>query len=484
MPSLLARRGKGLDAQRSLLLALAQASPALSPALRAFILSYATVVGPRIFNIVIRVTRHHNRARQLPVAVKHVLLSALAINELPIFWAALLASSVSLSKLTESIVRYITKSSKHTRLSAFIAAMIASGYTLRWHQNLIRRTPAVQKEEEVPTDRPVKHEHERGRTIDNTLFVFSSAIDYLFRHSLAVASAKRKVPDIVTIDLYTFVMSSAVVMYAWFYYPSRLPRSYNHWITKFADMDTNLLEALRKIKSGEIVYGKDTGQAHLLEEGCAKVGLPIEYGDPAKTVPIPCELVHANSTKNCELHAAWRFSRAFKSAFLIYAPLNLILLLRRGRLDRRKALIQALLSSCRSASFLGMFVALSWYSVCFTRSRIGKYVFPKIHPTKWDNTLGPALGCLMCGWSIVLELPQRRGDLALFVAPRALGAFFPTDFDRFHRYVERVVFSAAYAVVFSAAFSASVVRDGRDVKLRGVFGNAMMAVLGRRRKGL
>jgi len=67
-------------------------------------------------------------------------------------------------------------------------------------------------------------------------------------------------------------------------------RSYNKWITGIAEADTRLITTLRRIRSGEFVYGKETGQAPLLQSLCEDLGLPRVWGDPAVTKRIPCEV--------------------------------------------------------------------------------------------------------------------------------------------------------------------------------------------------
>ena len=96
-------------------------------------------------------------------------------------------------------------------------------------------------------------------------------------------------------------------MWSWFYLPERLPRAYNHWISKIANIDSRLVLALRLASHGDFVYGEDTGQGTLLTGLCQHLGLPEEYADPAKKVPIPCELYHCGTGKSCEYHALSRF---------------------------------------------------------------------------------------------------------------------------------------------------------------------------------
>ncbi|OOO14867.1 Cytochrome c oxidase assembly protein ctaG [Aspergillus oryzae] len=111
-------------------------------------------------------------------------------------------------------------------------------------------------------------------------------------------------------DSGVFAASAAVVMWAWFYLPERLPKSYGKWIGEVAKVDSRLIEALRRARRGVFVYGKDTGQAPLLESMCKDYGWPIEWGDPSKTIPIPCEMVHMSCGPNCEKHAVSRYYTA------------------------------------------------------------------------------------------------------------------------------------------------------------------------------
>src|SRR6187402_2367657 len=99
-------------------------------------------------------------------------------------------------------------------------------------------------------------------------------------------------------------------MWAWIYSPDRLPRSYNKWI-KSAAVDDRLLVALQRCRWGEIKYGTETGQAHVLQDMCKDYKWPLQWGDPAKTIPYPCEIVHMGAGPNCEIHAIKRFFRSF-----------------------------------------------------------------------------------------------------------------------------------------------------------------------------
>jgi hypothetical protein len=179
---------------------------------------------------------------------------------------------------------------------------------------------------------------------------------------------------------------------------------------------------------GRICLGKDTGQAPLLQSMCRDYGWPLQWGDPAKTVPIPCEIVHMGTGPSCEKHAAVRFGRAFKFALATYLPLQLLL---RMRSPSVRALQQALGDAARSSAFLGTFISIFYYSICLSRTRLGPKLisYDKITPMMWDQGLCVGAGCGMCGWSILIEAERRRQEVALFVAPRAAATFLPRRYD-------------------------------------------------------
>jgi hypothetical protein len=279
-----------------------------------------------------------------------------------------------------------------------------------------------------------------GRTLDLTLFSFvraASIVTYsvwnrwTHRRKAQRGSISRLeslLPRIA--DSGVFAGSAAVVMWAWFYCPERLPRSYAKWIGEAASVDERLIEALRRVRRGEFVYGKDTGQAPLLESMCKDYGWPTVWGDPAKTTPIPCEMVHMGCGASCEWHAISRFMRAFKFAALTYLPLQLLLRMRSK--PHSEAITRAVKDAMRSSSFLALFISLFYYSVCLARTRLGPKIFDhkSVTPMMWDSGLCVGAGCFTCGWSILLENTSKRQEIAFFVAPRAAATLLPRRYDR------------------------------------------------------
>lgn len=258
-------------------------------------------------------------------------------------------------------------------------------------------------------------------------------------------------------------------MWAWIYTPDRLPRSYNKWITSAAAVDQRLLLALRRVRYGEIKYGLETGQAPLLQNMCKDYGWPLKDGDPVQSIPYPCEIVHMGTGPNCEYHALSRFARSFKWAFSTYLPLNLLLA---ARNPSKKRFANALKSSARSSAFLGTFIALYYYGICFTRSRAGPRILGTSPSACQQIDSGTCVGggCALCGWSVLIENPAKREELGLFVAPRALATLFPRRYPMEHQWRETLAFAASTAVVFTCVHE-------KPARVRGVLGKLLHRVL-------
>jgi hypothetical protein len=247
-------------------------------------------------------------------------------------------------------------------------------------------------------------------------------------------------------DVTMFCASCFVIMFSWFYYPHRLPKSYRKWITKAASMDDVLVEALLLVRQGKLVYGEKGPYHDMLCDLSTTYGLDRSCGDFSKSVPIPCALVHKNQFTSCEMHALWRFYRGFITAMTIYIPLNAVLSLA-GRKSWKQMTRKVVVSSTRSSAFLGMFIMLNWYSVCLVRTRLGPILFPNATKQQLEDTYGPGLGSLTCGLSSLLETRSRRGELALFVAPKAVTAVLPEGFCMVHRKLETTLFAVSFAVL-------------------------------------
>jgi len=278
-----------------------------------------------------------------------------------------------------------------------------------------------------------------GRTLDLTLLAAVRAADILVtsawqrrKSPSARGPRSRMFEDYIERSTLPaiFALSSSLIMWSWFYSPSSLPSAYNTWISSAANIDIRLIEALRQCRYGNFVYGKDTGFAPLLQSMCKDLKYPPQWGDPAKTIPIPCELYHSGSGPSCEWHALERFWKSWQFAMRMYLPLNILMLFRRK--PSKRSASRAFSEASRSSAFLAGFIALFYYGVCCARTRIGPKLFSSktVTPMMWDSGICIGTGCFMCGWSILLENASRRQEIAFFVAPRALGTIIPRRYYR------------------------------------------------------
>jgi len=182
---------------------------------------------------------------------------------------------------------------------------------------------------------------------------------------------------------------------------------------------------------------------------------PASYGDP-KTGRIHCDLVHDGLPGGCEGNAFRRFSKGFAQAFLIYLPVHLLppLIFRRKKIldNPLDSSIHIVKAAMRSSAFLAAFIALTWYGVCLTRTRVGHQIFG-IDQTRLDRTMAPLMGCIMCGFSILIENKHRRGEMALYVAPRAIYSLMERMLGphRTGRSWEKMAADASEMVIFSGA---------------------------------
>ncbi|KGQ08581.1 hypothetical protein BBAD15_g6096 [Beauveria bassiana D1-5] len=432
--------------------------PALRPVIRAYVLGYASAVAPRLLTLAVQhfLKLRRNSAQLLPadpedeptflVGARHILRSGFDPQRFPTFCAVLVAGT----------------------------SLLHVGTAPRRHSTA-RRT---KREEEV------RCRQMAGRTIDLTLFAATRAADVIVGELWAQRRSRRQLANKWTkaeaftqymADPLVFVSSCALIMWSWFYYPDSLPRGYQKWITSAAQVDTRLIEALRRFHFGALVYGRETGQAGLVGDMCDDYGLPRRWGDPVTQIPLPCEIVHMGCGPSCEYHALSRFVRSWKWSMYTYLPLALALQLRKTSSSApaaRRALLRALSSAARSSAFLACYITLFYYGVCLARSRVGPLLLGTSTPTRQllDAKLCVGTGCFLCGWSVLVETAGRRKDMGLFVAPRALGTLVPRQYPKEKQWRETLVFAASTAVVFTC-----VLENPRRV--RGVLGGVLGYVL-------
>ncbi|KAJ5907410.1 hypothetical protein N7495_000092 [Penicillium taxi] len=464
----------------------------LKPILRAYALVYLSSITPRLVTFIRQLRNKDESTKEKLQRFVQILAGPLRINSLPTFCGILVGGSTLLPVLLYRICTWIVAglskgniriSQKGDRLIRFVTAFFSAWFSFQLlnRNRVIARDVSIEgalsnsedlsKTPANPLQRPQLELV--GRTMDLTIFTVTRALDVASCIAWNRWYRRRKAQNRWTViesavpglaDAGVFAMSAAVVMWAWFYLPETLPRTYKNWIGGIANVDERLKKALVLARQGNWIYGQDTGQGSLLGSMCKDFNMPDEWGDPARTIPIPCELVHMGHGPSCEKHAVSRFVRTFKVACATYIPLQIVLRLR--RIKTPAALIRAISEAGQSSAFLASFVALFYYSVCLARTRLGPKIFGSetVTPMMWDSGLCVGAGCLMCGWSILVEKARRRQELALFVAPRAVATVLPRLYDKKYQYRERFLFA------LSAAILLTCLHEKNSYMVRGVFG--------------
>ncbi|KAF9015167.1 hypothetical protein BDQ17DRAFT_1340598 [Cyathus striatus] len=290
------------------------------------------------------------------------------------------------------------------------------------------------------------------------------------------------------LDAFVFWACSARIMWCFFYQPERLPRSYVKWINTMANVDQRLLAALRYIRAGSWSYRRGSAiHRNLLQNLAEDLGYPHSWGDPSilpafggpqtlhiwKAISVngrdgiggmPCEVVHGGVGSNlqlshsCTANMIIRGINAYIEALAIYIPVHFLPALATNprTLLRPHRIITVLLGAFRSAAFLSSFVSLYWYGVCLSRSLVLARLLPHISHDFWDGPYGCMLaGSLMCGSSIWIENGRRRGEIALYVLPRAVRACLPRlwlkNINPVPRILERMSFILSISYLLTSA---------------------------------
>ncbi|KAK6201368.1 uncharacterized protein RJT21DRAFT_120422 [Scheffersomyces amazonensis] len=420
------------------------------PSARAFMFAYIYVVLPKLVDHGIRLVKNKN-FKEVLVRYWKVMVNAIHPHKFPMFAASLVAGINVLEPIIyEMLQRWSGLSSPESVLffATLVSAFVSAGVSFPRYQTHILN-------------------YGRYYSLDLTLLLATRALD------TALSSTLYKVisPGISQYgDVLLFVASCTPIMFSWFYHPESLPPAYRQWITSAANMDDELIEALKQIKQGNLVYGEHGPHDDILNPICDRYGKDPSEGSFVTNLPISCELVHAYKTSNCELHALWRFTRGFTFALKVYGPLNaLLLLFPNKRVSFLHRVMKSIKSTARSSAFLGAFIGLYWYAVCLSRTRLLPVLFPNTPRTRFDDTIGPSAGAFLCGFSSLLETAQRRKELALFVAPRALGTFVPSTPSAINLKLESLVFSVSLAIL--VAYSRN-----SPAKVRGIFGKGLRQV--------
>ncbi|MQL68582.1 hypothetical protein Taro_000815 [Colocasia esculenta] len=208
------------------------------------------------------------------------------------------------------------------------------------------------------------------------------------------------------------------VMYAFVMRPESLPRSYQDFILKTGPVAEVVYRAVRNGCRGCPV-DVDSLAAYLSDKKESK------FVDLVEHPPIiPCSIIHPD-TRSCLAHNAVATSTTFRKTFPLYFSLTLVpfVVLHLSKVllelclsfvviqfmeNPPRTLWNAIKGSVRSTAFLSVFVGAFQAVICIHRKLATK-----------DHKLVYWLAGGIAGLSVLLEKKPRRGELALYVLPRA-----------------------------------------------------------------
>ncbi|KAG5635571.1 hypothetical protein H0H81_010756 [Sphagnurus paluster] len=223
------------------------------------------------------------------------------------------------------------------------------------------------------------------------------------------ASTKENIGRILTsrIDALVFWACSARIMWCFFYEPQRLPKSYVKWIAALANLDARVIQTLRLIREGSWSYVRGSEQHLGILTGLSKeLGHNPLWGDP---IALP-------AYGGAAADEAWKALGVGNRRGVGGLPCELahflpVIITRPQALLKPHRVLNSLFGAARSATFLSAFVTFYWSAVCITRSGIFAQLLPGISHDFWDG-------------------PYGRGEMALYVLPRALRACLPNSWVR------------------------------------------------------
>ncbi|KAI9042859.1 uncharacterized protein KD926_004925 [Aspergillus affinis] len=230
---------------------------ALKPILRAYALGHISSTAPRIISWLQRLWKNELDHKQKLKELSLVLRNSLRLESFPTFCGLLVGGSSILPHLCLHILQRASRalgsraatlnSAKSLRLIRFIATLVSAWFTF----GLLNKKPialpshfeerhngaGIKNVSGKHDGKPAAHGHPQlaGRTMDLTLFSLTRAVDSMACMAWARWRLRRKQQGHWTLveafapqltDAGLFAASAAIVMWAWFYMPERLPRRF------------------------------------------------------------------------------------------------------------------------------------------------------------------------------------------------------------------------------------------------------------------
>ncbi|ESR50279.1 hypothetical protein CICLE_v10031244mg [Citrus x clementina] len=206
-------------------------------------------------------------------------------------------------------------------------------------------------------------------------------------------------------DSLLFSLACAQVMYSFVMRPESLPKSYQDFIQKTGPVAKPVYKAVRDCCRGgpvDVAYIS----AYLSSRGKLNDVKLEEFPSI-----IPCSIIHPD-TDSCLGHNAKAASATFRKTFPLYFSLTfvpfVVLHLQKFMDSPARTCWLALKGAVRSTSFLSAFVGIFQGVICVHRKIASK-----------DHKLVFWVAGALSALSVLLEKKARRGELALYVLPRA-----------------------------------------------------------------
>lgn len=105
-----------------------------------------------------------------------------------------------------------------------------------------------------------------------TALALARSIDAVVRKVIFSINSSKGVRQ--SYDVFQFASSCFIIMFSWFYLPHNMQPKYRLWITKMANMDDDLVTALRHLRNKDLKYGVTGPYTTMLEPTAVKLGLP------------------------------------------------------------------------------------------------------------------------------------------------------------------------------------------------------------------
>ncbi|KZP14376.1 hypothetical protein FIBSPDRAFT_1048814 [Athelia psychrophila] len=243
-------------------------------------------------------------------------------------------------------------------------------------------------------------------------------------------------------DTVVFALCCGQIMYGFLLSPEILPPAYQSWINAAGNVPVPAVSLNHSLVRKGLFNPADVDkllQTPTLTPHNRTALLAYRALSAAPGRPVaPCFAVHP-TVDSCRAVVPIRFAEVFRWMLPVYGALHFVpLVLFRWRLflkDPKSMLLRAGAGTARSSSFLGAFVVIFQGLFCFkhhihdllTAQNKNPNAAVRVPQRLVDALISKEsfwpLGFL-CGLSILVEESRRRGELAMYVLPKGLGAMW------------------------------------------------------------